>query len=424
MKVSTARIKLVLWTSKTLADGTNPIMLKISFNGQAMLSTHFSCKPKDWNENDECLKKSFPNYVAINKILQDLKNEAIASKLKFESEDTPYTAKMVLEGMKQKDLSGKSMVFEDVMKQLIDERHLKYTTSSTYEYTFNSLANFIGKRDFILTEVTNEVIIQYTKHLEKEHNSNSILAYISKIQSVLTYANNNEITNHYPKKGVEWVRHNHKKTVHHKAISEKNFLKIRQYFTDIENPNLELRSTKDFAVAFYICTYVMFGIAPVDAAKLKLNNFEDVEIKGNDCWKVTTKRSKTNQPLNIIIQKDSEGGRLIKKFYDTAHLREGFIFPILQNNNHSYRYNTEKRISLAIHYVEGVMNKHLKEVAREIDIPPFTNYSERHSFATHLLNEGVNIGIIASALGRDVSGIGCYLQNLTTDEDNLSIVRD
>ena len=76
MKVSIAVIKLVLRTNKTLADGSHPIMLRVSFNGMKERSSGYSCTEKYWSKKDECVKKGFPNYAIINHEIQKMKNEA------------------------------------------------------------------------------------------------------------------------------------------------------------------------------------------------------------------------------------------------------------------------------------------------------------------------------------------------------------
>lgn len=422
MKVQTARIKIVLWTSKVLSDGTSPILLQVSFYGTTRMSTHFSCKPKDWNEKDECLKKSFPNYLCINKMLQDTKNKAIAAKLNFETSGIPYTSKMIIEAMKPKETNVNKLNFLTVMEQLFDERHLRSATIGMYQSVFNILSNFIGKKDFIITEITNDVLINFAKSVnESTHCSNTVLAYISKVISVINFANDNELTDFFPKKGNEWVNSNFKKTVHHKALNEEDFYKITNYYCSIDKSRIMARTSKEFAVAFYLGCYSMFGIAPVDGAKLKLNCFESVTLKGIECWKINTVRSKTNQPLNIIVMKESFGGRLLNTFIETANERDGYIFPILQDNEMAKEYKTEKQVTRIINYTEGIVNGHLKDVAREIGIPEFTLYSMRHSFASHKIKEGASVSVIANALGRSVSGIGCYIAALEKDEDFLKI---
>ena len=57
MKVSSAVIKLVLRKNKTLADGTHPIMLRVSYNGMKEKSTHCSCLEKEWDAKNMQLRE-------------------------------------------------------------------------------------------------------------------------------------------------------------------------------------------------------------------------------------------------------------------------------------------------------------------------------------------------------------------------------
>lgn len=426
MRTSTARISLTLWKSKTLANGENPIMLAVRFNGQALLSSHFSCKEKHWDETNECLKRSYPNSSGINKILADMKSQAIAAKLRYETDGIPYTAKMIIESMKPKELSAKALMFADIMESLIADRKLKWATANCYRDVYKQLCQFIGKTDFVITEITDDTIIDYAQYLiNKGVKQNSIIAYFSKISSVIKYANDNDISDWNPKKGLAWVRKNFKKQIHHKAISEKELSKLRCYFDyDLDKKDMLKRTSKSFALAFYFCSYGLFGLAPVDLIKLKLENVEETVINNQDCYKIKTKRSKTSQPLNIIVPKFTFYGELFKKFYDTASTRDNYIFPILQNENKSYDYSDEATLGRMIKKSETVINYYLKEICKEIGIQPITCYSARHSFASHQIKQGTNINLVANALGRSVAGIGCYIANLTKDEElfNISVM--
>ena len=84
MKVTSASIKLLLRTSKVLADGSNPIYLRVCLNGMKEVSTGYSCIPRFWDKRNECIKRGYPNYQSINTILQKMKNDAIDRKNNFE----------------------------------------------------------------------------------------------------------------------------------------------------------------------------------------------------------------------------------------------------------------------------------------------------------------------------------------------------
>ena len=77
MKVSIAVIKLVLRTNKVLADGSHPIMLRVSFNGMKERSSGYSCTLKYWDKKNECVKRGYPNFVMVNAELKKMKDEGL-----------------------------------------------------------------------------------------------------------------------------------------------------------------------------------------------------------------------------------------------------------------------------------------------------------------------------------------------------------
>jgi len=398
-------------------------MLAIRFNGQALLSSHFSCQPKHWDEKNECLKRSYSNYAGINKILADMKNQAIAAKLRFETDNIPYTAKMIVEAMKPKELSAKTLLFTDIMERLIKDRNLRWTTADCYRNIINQFYQFVGRKDIVLTEITDDNIIGFAQYIfDKHHNSNSVVAYISKISSIIKYANDNDISDHYPKKGFLWVNKNFKKQVHHKAITEDELAKLKVFFDyNLDKKDILKRTSKSFALAFYLCSYGCFGLAPVDLMKLKLENVEETVIQDQQCYKIITKRSKTNQPLSIIVPQITFYGNLFKQFYDTANTRQDYIFPIFSSATKSYNYSDDATLARMIKRTESIINNHLKDICKELGIQPITMYSARHSFVSHQIRQGTNISLVANALGRSVSGITCYIKNLTKDEELFNI---
>lgn len=102
---------------------------------------------------------------------------------------------MIVDAMKPKDLSAKTLMFADIMERLITDRKLKWTTANCYRDVFKQFAQFIGNKYFVITEITDDVIIDYAQYLvNKGVKQNSIIAYFSKISSVIAFANTNGIT--------------------------------------------------------------------------------------------------------------------------------------------------------------------------------------------------------------------------------------
>ena len=126
MKVSIAVIKLVLRTNKVLADGSHPIMLRVSFNGMKERSTGYSCTPRYWDKKSECVKKGYPNFVMVNSELKKQKDEAIKRRDAYIASNEVYTPQMVL--AKEEVRNAVTNDFSGLIQRYIDEKGLEDRT--------------------------------------------------------------------------------------------------------------------------------------------------------------------------------------------------------------------------------------------------------------------------------------------------------
>ena len=160
--------------------------------------------------------------------------------------------------------------------------------------------------------------------------------------------------------------------------------------------------------------YYCNGIAPIDAIQLKEDN---ITFDGTN-YIITTRRNKTSMPIRIVLAKSCfNGADIIEMFLPTAHLRNGYLFPFLCNNEHTLVANdTPKQIHYSMATLYRYARMRLDEVSKELDIPKITLYVSRHTAASIMLKNQVPIGQIASAMARSVSRIEVYLDTLTSDE--------
>ncbi|MDD7010003.1 MAG: Arm DNA-binding domain-containing protein, partial [Candidatus Cryptobacteroides sp.] len=90
-------IKAILFTSKTLANGEHPIMLRVNFNGSRKYkSLGISCLPKDWNKEKSEVRKSHPQAKLLNKTIETAVNNAQKAYLQSDNLNKPYSAKTIL----------------------------------------------------------------------------------------------------------------------------------------------------------------------------------------------------------------------------------------------------------------------------------------------------------------------------------------
>lgn len=187
MKVSIARIRLYLKEGKTLADGSNPIMLMCSFNGRKEISTGYSCIPKYWDKKSECVKRGYPNFVMINHAIQQLKNEAIERRNEYERLGEPYTPQMILSP--RKSLSAVRNDLNGLILNYISEKGLKENTTYNWKYLFNLISEFDNK-NVIVNELRLDYVKRFIKWMqnEKKLSDGVIKMVLSKVGAITNYA--------------------------------------------------------------------------------------------------------------------------------------------------------------------------------------------------------------------------------------------
>lgn len=161
MLVSVARIRLYLKEGKTLADGTHPIMLMCSFNGRKEISTGYSCTSRYWDKKSECIKRGYPNFVAINQYITRLKNEAIEKRDRYIASGELYTPSMILD--RDNVRNAVTNDFCGLIERYIDEKGLENKTIEKWRIIKRNVILFCGKKDILVNEIDESFCRRYFK---------------------------------------------------------------------------------------------------------------------------------------------------------------------------------------------------------------------------------------------------------------------
>lgn len=303
------------------------------------------------------------------------------------------------------------------MQDMFEKRSLAVNSRSIYHTAYLSISRFLGNPNFLPSDVNDHKIKDWAIQCAKKNCTNTMLNYLYKIETTLTYASKIGISFNKPMEGLDWIHSHYRIKVEHRNLQADDILKLEMHFENTfgVNEGLLQRTSKQFVLAFFLCSYQMQGLAPVDMLQLKSEKVTETTVNGIDVYKIVTKRQKTKVPLTIIVPKMKLAADILKFLLQSADTRDGYVFPVFyadcDNNKLSRTFNT-------------CANKHLAALAKELGIKPFTLYAARHSFATNKIREGANIGLLANAMGRSINNIGTYISNLSSDEDltKLSIL--
>ena len=463
MKVQNAIVKLVLRTNKRLANGEHPIMLRVNFGYMREKSTGYSCDVGHWDKKNQLLKKGYKNAALINPIITGYKNKVMERKLRLEMLGLAYTPEMLLENFKDSG-SDDSRVFADIMERMLRERRLRHGTVAQYRYACAQLAKTMGNPRFLITNVTEAKIKLFIEQMQESVSEGTVHAACAKIAAVCNYAITHDLldADNYCFRRLKYGKLVRKanKTAY---IDKDNLLRLEQYYLDLVTERRERltgwrfkdgavgrirdRRTLEFALAFWLAMLKLNGSAPIDVALLRQEHYSMRFYKddggfGRHYYCFDFKRAKTGTPVRPRIEANKLAKAIFEPFVHSASLRDGYIFPIVQNDRHSLKANRSyESIQCAVRHVAQSSLQKMRKVCAEINrqveelnkasgqqrplinIDELSCYNMRHSFAmAYLSSPGANVNALASLLARSPNSIGTYITQLQHDHDLIASV--
>ena len=445
MKVSIARIRLYLKTGKTLADGSHPIMLMVSYNGKKEVSTHYSCSEKHWDKRGECVKRGFPNYLVINFEINKLKQKAIEKRDEYERSGTPYTPQMILStDVEKQALTGD---LSTLISQYISDMGLRLKTRNNYRSFIRLAEEFAGK-GLIITQFD----ISFTKRFAtwmsntKGLKDGSIRAVMGRVAALTHYAIELGLMREedYPfrswKYTHEFSNSSNMAYIHWKTLEVMKEMLLNELIDVNENrwsyKNGAIEAmTNRISGTFARCLYILFvlfqGLAPIDLLNIRKSELQLKRIGDKDYYYWDGKRRKTGMPVKVLIPAHNRLSEVLIKTFLMFNDSEWFL-PVL--NGLTPNDSADKRMmrihntirTLAVKLREWfkevnaeVIRRNVEEKAglQMIDVKKCSYYSARHSYAQMYMSKGGSPLALATLLGRAINGISAYVKVLESEGD-------
>ena len=386
MKKTNAKVDAVLYTSKTLADGSHPIMIRIREDGKRRyFSTGCSCKKSQWNKATGTVKSSVYEAVKINNKVGFLISEKwreIFAKLDKESEGN--NAPTVGE------------IFASLMDEL--KRADKIGNASVYSTAKNMIAQILGQKlDFPIEKIDLDALNKIDAYMRSKCLKETTMHNrMRTIRAVWNYAIKKKYASRdaYPFAEFSLSRYSTKTTK--RAISKEQVKAVINYnLPDDCSPWMKL--ARDMFAFSYLCGGVPF----YDLCTLNEKNLTSGSLRYT--------RKKTHLEVKVAVP-----ARAMEIVNEWKPKSKGYLFPILDASRHLTEQSQRNRI----HKVYVKINGALKEIGRALGIESnLTTYVARHSFATVLKREGVPLEIISEALGhQDLSTTKIYLDSFSNDQ--------
>ena len=379
-------LETVCYRSKTLADGSSPVMLRLTKNGKRKyVSLHISVKATYWDFSKNVPKRNCPDKDIILAIIEKRTAEYRTQINEFKVENKDYTLDSLVKRVEN------PMSKHQTVGAFLDQ-HIEYLKSinrrgyaKTFEELKRSLLDYCKSLEIFFSDIDHEWLKKYEAHLKgKNYAMNSIGIRFRTLRVLYNYAITCKVVkkDYYPfddfKVSKMWEQ------TQKRAITKEDIKKIAaldlKTVTPYYSPYLEIGRD------LFMFSYLSAGINFTDMAKLTYGNIFN--------GRVSYHRQKTKKLITFQLQPMAM--EIVEKYRKKDARPIDYIFPILDRKVHK----TETQIRDRIHKSLGATNKALHKIGEKLELPiDLTTYVARHSFATVLKRSGVSTSIISESLG-------------------------
>lgn len=425
-KEGKATVKAVFYTSKIMADGSHPFMVRITKDRKMKyISTGLTLHPKHWNEGRKEVRKTYPEPYRSELIrrLTEWESRYSNAAETLAGADEVHDARAVATQVSSERQATRKFkllaYFEELINQF--EKAGKVGNRKVYRDVQNNLSRFVGEgKDVPFGAITVRFCNDWEAKMRAEGLTEITLSVKFRTLRALL---NKAIANGYAKPTSYPFARNAAETnkfqigkfdtrTSKRAISKADIRKIETYQPEAyTGPYASMRDQTDrllLAKDIFLFSYYCGGINFVDMAALQWKNIgKDLTDKP----RLTYTRRKTGGKFSLRLVPPALA--ILERYKTETSYPGSYIFPILNTALHKTPAQIHNRCSK----IMGQVNADLKTIGAAVKIDtPLTTYVARHSFATALKHSGVTTAVISEAMGHsDERTTQIYLSDFETD---------
>lgn len=432
------KVKKELFTSKTLANGEHPVIIRIYHQKTKVISTGVSTKPEYWNKEKQVIKCQDKSYKEKNKIINNefLRiNQRVAE---FDAIDRAYDLELLVSNEEITEISNEETIeeetptiydnFFDVLAAKIDD-YPNEGTKRNYKQLAKCLKELYGKTIPIkninqkwFTEFQIKIASKGVKQARE---------LIKRFSHTYQWGFENGLFENL--KPITYNKNNYSSTIKKRSLNVEGFTFLRNMFKYEMYRTLEERINYTYectdyvnALNIYLVIVAMGGIAPVDISHLKVkdlllqeknsipldyNKVTDQEYMNNwyrnnkklKYYKIEYLRIKTGKPATTYppfeILEELIKPYLYKKDY-TRKNENDYLLNVFSIEKQLTKIQEYARISNYFNTLKKNLNSKLIEVKSPCS--DFTFYSARHTSLNMMNYKGIDHNLIASNAGHNV----------------------
>jgi integrase len=376
------KLSIILYKSKTLANGNHPLMVRISqLKSIKYISTGLSCPPVWWDFQKNEPKRNHPDRKLLEAVLAQKKATYHTRLLELESEQKTLSLQQLVRAIEEpkQDIQGLYPFLSEIIKNLVERG--KIGRARLYKRLLSSLQEFVGNKQLCFSDVDVPFLNRYEAFMYRQGLvENSISTYFKVLRALLNKAIQDKRMKReqYPFEGYSLGKFS--TLTQKRAMSKEDLQKVLALPLD---PDSKFSRARDY----FLFSYYGQGMNFRDMAFLRWKQI----VKD----RVVYTRLKTGKMMQFKLLDPAV--EILERYRAlSGGQAEDFVFPILDKEQHSTPQKLDNRINKVLKQV----NQSLQALADQANIPVhLTTYVARHTYATVLKQSGISTGIISEALG-------------------------
>ena len=439
-KEGKALVKVVYYTSNTLADGSHPFFLRITKDRKRKyIATGLTLHPKYWNPLKKEVRKSYPE-PGRDKLLKALveweaKYSGAADTLAEadEQHDAPAVAAKAIEGRKaarrvkllaycdelsagylKTGRAGNATVYRDLRNQLAKfvAAEANAPAPPTGRGQADAWAEWLSRHDVPLDRVNVAFCHEWEQTLRATG--------IKEITLSLRFRTLRAVLNQAIAAGLV------KPTAYPfaRTVAEKHKLQVGKFDVSTGKRAIsrdELRNLEALTPAtdrqrlakdVFLFSFYGGGINFVDLGQLRWRDLSGAAVGTGHPDRLHYVRQKTGGKFSLRLL--APAAAIVAAYRPfTFATPASYVFPVLDSAKHL----SPAQVNNRLHKVLGQVNSDLKALGQLAGIAtPLTTYVARHTFATTLRMSGAGTAVISQAMGHKSEAVtAVYLDSFASE---------
>ncbi len=353
-----ANVKVVL-RKEVKKDGTSPLAIRITKDRKSSyLYLEYSVKEKDWDNENQRVKKSHPNSTRLNNYLITKLAEANNTSLELETVKSHVSAKAVSNKIKPK--TGETVFSQaDLFLERYKEAG-KYNIWNSQKSNVGRLKEFL-KHDIAFQDLTIPVLERFKAYIISKHkiSERTAINHWVTVRCIFSQAIKEGAcdSKYYPfGKGRLKIKFPDSKKLGLSADEVKA----------IEDAQLE--GEVNDARNLWLISFYFAGMRVSDVFRLKWSDFQDGRLY------YTMGKNKKTDSLKV----SEKVMRILMQYENIKDEKTDLVFPYIRHADLNDSFDTEKKIKSKINLVDRLLRTEVAPVAKIKK--PLTMHIARHTF--------------------------------------------